>query len=427
MGQSNARRIQFVPRVTVQNPKDSVIQDVDYTGFFSIGDIVDVIDVDAHGNRTPISGGAGRTIEAIDPNNSVVLDVTVDTSGASGTPMIEVREIDDVQESVDRLFRRKFEGDVQFILRQDILAQELNAPSAGKTTYDIGDASFWRAGDLVDVMADEGLVQSDATIESVNPNADAANNKSTIVINSVVDISTKTNPYILNKTITVQKAVLRNQERIDSVDQPVRNEYKGIGDGQNVAFEAANLFVQGSSHVRLDSGITRLGTAGTRAYLIQGTGDSELTFTSMILGLDGNKTKVRVQSGAGYTINVTGSFISGFTITINDNGASATSQGIADALNADADAKRLIQTRYGGDGTGPVSTFGPTSLANGLDDGTGDYAEIEQVFENLISSTGFKWICFHVRVSEPNRLSKPPQSSEEIVFDYSKAADNVDR
>lgn len=425
MGQTNAKRVQFQPRETILNPKDDDTQDLAFTGYLQIGDTVDIIDEDAVGNIVSVLAD-DLTVLGIDPNTSVLLDATVDTTAATGTPKIRVQSIDDAQEAMDRLFRRKISGDVEFILRQDILAQSLDDPSIGKATYDIANAAFWRAGDLVDIIADEGLVASDIVIDSVNVNADAASNTSTIVTTTSVDTSSVTNPFFLNKTITAQKAILRNQERIDGVDQPIENEDMGVGDKKITAFESSTLFVEGSSKLLLDGRRMKLGTKGTLATLSQGSGDSELIFTSQVLGTAGNRTKMQVQSGAGFTISVSGNFTSGHTIVINDNGGAATSKEIADALNADATVKKLILAQFGGNGSGVVATFGPTNLASGADDGTGDYAELEQVFENAISGTGFKWVSLHIRPNERNRLNSPPDDDEELVIDYRKAADNVD-
>jgi len=426
MGQTNAKRVQFQPRETILNPKNDDIQDLAFTGYLQVGDTVDVIDVDAVGNIISVISD-NLTILAIDPNASVVLSAAVDTTTATVTPQLRVQSIDDAQQAIDRLYRKKISSDIEFILRQNITAQKLNSPTAGKTTYDIDDASLWRAGDLVDILADEGVIQTGVTIDSVSPNADATNNSATIVIVGVHDTSTFTNPFLLNKTITVQKAILRNQERIDGVDQPLENEFVGIGDAKLTVFESTILFVEGSSKLLLDGRRLRLGVKGTLATLVQGTGNSQLTFNSMVLGLDGNKTKIEVQAGAGLTVSVTGNFNSGHTITVNDNGGVATSQEIADAINSDATARRLILVQFGGTGAGTVAVFGPTSLAGGLNDGTGDYAELEQIFENLISSTGFKWVSLHIRTNERNRLNSPPDDDEELVIDYRKASDNVDR
>ena len=48
----------------------------------------------------------------------------------------------------------------------------------------------------------------------------------------------------MNKTITAQKAILRNQERIDEIDRPIKNEYAGVGDGACTVFKTVNLFLK---------------------------------------------------------------------------------------------------------------------------------------------------------------------------------------
>jgi hypothetical protein len=425
MGQTNLKRSQFNPRVTVTTPQNDDKQFVDFTGYFEIGDVVDVIDEDVNGNITSVLAD-NLTVLAINPNVALTLSSAVDTTLALGTPKIYCQQIDDGQDAVDRLYRRKHQGEVEFIEREDILDRRLNFPSAGKTTYYVANTSFWRAGDTADILADEGLVASGVIIDSVNPNADAANNRSTIVITTLVDTSTFTNPLLLNRTITAQSAIRRNQERIDGIDQPVENEDLGVGDGSLTAWEMIDLYVQHSTKLTLDGRRLKKGTAGTRAFLTQGAGNAQLIYTSMILGTDGNKTRVAVTAGAGIVVTITGNFASGYNISVTNNAGAATAVQIANALNAHAVAKRLVQVQYGGDGSGIPATFVLTFLASGLNDGTGDYAEIPQIFENLIVTTGFKWISLHIRPNERNRLNTPPQDDEELVIDYRQAGDNID-
>lgn len=425
MGQTNLKRTQFNPRATVTSPQNDDKQVVDFTGYFQIGDVVDVIDEDANGNIVSVLAD-NLTVLAINPGVAITLSASVDTTLATGTPKIYCQQIDDGQDAIDRLYRRKHQGEVEFVEREDILDRRLNFPSAGKTTYYVANTSFWRAGDTADILADEGLVASSVVIESVNPNADAANNRSTIVITSLVDTSTFTNPLLLNKTITAQSAIRRNQERIDGIDQPVENEDLGVGDGSFTAWEMVNLFVQHSSKLLLDGRRMKKGTAGTRASLTQGAGDAQLIYTSMIMGLDGNDTRVAVTAGAGVVVTVTGNFNSGYNVSVTNNAGAATAVQISAAINAHAVAKRIVQAQYGGDGSGTPATFALTNLAGGLNDGTGDYAELPQIFENLISTTGFKWVSLHIRPNEQNRLNNPPSDDEELVIDYRKAGDNVD-
>ena len=52
---------------------------------------------------------------------------------------------------------------------------------------------------------------------------------------------------------------------------------------------------------------------------------------------------------------------------------------------------------------------------------------IEQVFENKITGTGFKFISFNIRPDLPNRMNKAPKDSEEIDIAYVRIRDNQDR
>lgn len=429
MGQKNLIRTQFEPRVVITAPANDDKQVVNFTGYFEIGDTVDVIEVDAQGNVLSVVAD-NLSVLAVDPGVSLTLSSVVDTTGLAGTPMVRCQEIDDGFQAIDRLYRKPRTTEQVLVLRQPILAQELNQPSAGKTLYRIANTKFIRAGDKFDIYADGGLVASDVVIDSVANQADAVNNRAYVVITTLVDTSTATNPFLLAKDISLQDAIERNQERIDGIDQPVENEkmetLNGICDSKKTAFETALLFVAGSSKLHLDVGRMRIGAPGTRAALTQGAGTSQLIFTSLVLGLAGNSTKVKVQAGAGLTVAVTGNFSAGHTITVNDNAGAATALDIAGAINANAIAKRLVLVQYGSTGLGVVAAFGPTSLSGGLDDGTGDYAELEQVYRNNIANTGYKWVSFHIRPNERNRMNKPPEDDEELTVDYRRAIENMD-
>lgn len=434
----NAERLSFRPRQEITSLVNDDIQLLAFTGYFKVGDLVDVVDVDADGNILSTLAD-NLSVLNINPDVSVVLSAAVDTSAAVGTPMLVAQEIDDVQEAIDRLYRRKFSGAIQFTEIEAILGRKLNTPSGGQGTYFVEDVSFYRVGDVVDIVADEGAVATAANVLAISPNADDTNNKASIVIDQTPDTDTFTNPKFVNTSLTIEQAIRRNQERIDEIDKPVENEYMGVGESTIAAFEAANLFKSGTSKFLIDGNRKRLGTAGTRAFLEVGTfpgDDDALKFTSMLLGLLGNEVRVRVQAGAGFTIAVTKNYQAtggaihantDYLIVINDNGGAATSKEIADALNAHAVAKRIIQVQYGGDGSGVVAAFGPTALAGGLNDGTGDYAELEQIYENSIANTGYKWVSLHIRPNETNRLSRPPRDDEEMTIDYRRPSENVNR
>jgi hypothetical protein len=418
--QPNLERTYFRPQQEITSLADSTIQNLAFTGYYEVGDTVDIIDVGPDGCRISILGT--RTIVAIEKDEHLIFDSTIDTSLATGTPYAFVRNIDDGQEAIDRLYHKVQLGqECEFLV--PIINQSLNQPVGGKTTYAVADIGTLRAGDVIKVIADEGLVGS-ATIDSVDPKADESGNYSIVVINAVVDTSTFTNPKI--QAITpVCTVVDRLRDDIDKIDLPVENEALDTPDCLRTAFETDYLFRAGSTKLYLDGVRLKLGTVGTRAILTQGAGNSALTFTSMILGTSGNATKVAVVAGAGFTISVTGDFTSGHTISINDNGGAATAAQIAAALNADAIAKRLVQVVYGGDGSGVVAAFAATNLASGANDGSGDYAEIPQVINNQISNTGYKWVSLWILPTDRNRLNKPPRNSEELIIDYRRIMYNA--
>ncbi len=425
MAQKNLKRTLFQAKVNVLNLKNDDKQDVDFTGYFEVGDTVDFIDEGPNGFTVLVDN---LTILAIDDNQKfVVFDQVIDTTLATQNAKFTVQTIDDGHEAVDRLYRRIFRGAVGFNLSQSILDRKLNTPIVGQTTLFVEDTSFWQIGDTVDILADEGIIATNVTVTDVKVNADDINNRSHIAVAANVDTNLFTNPVIINTTINMESAVKRLQAVIDGIDHPVKNVYLGLGDNFHSVFKLPEAVVPGSTIVTLDGSRSLKGTAGTRATLIQGTGNSALTFTSMITGINGNKTTVEVVAGTGLVINVGGSFKNGMTISITNNGGAATALDIANALNNDLVTQRIIQVQYGGTGLGVITPFGPFNLTGGLDDWTLDYAELEQIYENNITGTGFKWISFNINKNIKNRMKGPPEDDEELMVDYTRAASNVNR
>lgn len=440
MGQANAKRIQWKSQhANITSALNDTRQETPFTGYFQLGDIVDVVEMDAAKNILSTLSD-NNTVAAIEKDVAITLGTTVDTSVPpnGGTYYITCQNIDDVQEAVDRLYHRgNSSEDLTCDFDLPIVAQFLNSPIGGQTKYEVSDVKGLQAGDSVQILdaAPAGGLIGTGTVISVNIAADEANNKSEIVISTLVDTSTATTPVIHSVGVTIKDCLERLSGRIDSIDDPIENEDEGLGNGTDCAFETSNLFLQGTSKVYLDGIRKKKGTAGTRASLAQGAGDSALTFTSMLMGLLGNEIRVKVQAGAGFAITVVKSYQANsnqivsagtdYLITINDNTGAATSQEIADALNAHAQVKRILMAQWGGDGTGVVAAFGPTALTGGLDNGAGDYAELPQIFENVISLTGYKWISFHLRPNERNRMSIPPEDDEEITMDYRMASVNA--
>lgn len=430
MGQTNLIRTQFDACELITSSANLARQDLAFTGYFEVGDTVDVVAAKiVNGECCIVSTLADNlTILAIETNDSLVFSATVDTTtalppGATGWYVVP-QQIDDGNAAIDRLYRRSGERIIQICVNE-VQASLQNAPLAGQTTLYVDDISLLRAGDPIQVIADSGLL-ANANIVSLAPNADDTNNYSTVVIDVVLDTSAETNVVICSTDLTEIVILDRLRENIDKIDQPVENEFIDLGDCENTVFSTDGLFLAGTSKLLLDGRRLRLGACGTRATHTQGTypaNNDALKYTSMVMGLDGNSVDVSVTAGAGLTVTVSGSYPS-FTVDCTDDSGAATAQQIADAINADAVAQRIVQVQYGGDGTGVVAPFAAASMAGGLDDGTGDYCEVEQVKNNAIVNTGFKWVSLHIRPNEKNRLNKPPRDSEELVIDYRKALTN---
>lgn len=426
MGQTNAIRVQFDPYELITSSINAARQEMAFTGYFQTGDVVSIVSRDANGCVLSTLA-TGLTVGAIEDGDALVFNTTVDTTTAlpaGGVGWYVVADpIDDVQEAIDRLYRTGAED--LFQLSADVNDSVSAFPGAGLTTLYVDDVSLFRAGDSVVITSDQGLLAT-TTIDSVLINADEINNQSAIIIDNEYDFSLNTGIRILSTDVTTEDVITRLRENIDAIDQPIENEYIGVGDCNNVVFDTNSLFLQGSSKLLLDGRRLRLGTAGTRAEGVFGAGNSELTYTSMVLGLAGNTIDVSVVSASGFDVTVSGSYEAGtLAVVANNNSNAGTAAQIAAAINADTDAQKLVQVVYGGTGAGTVAAFALTSLSGGLNDGTGDYAELPQVFDNEISQTGYKWLSLHIRPDQNNRLNSPPTGTEELVVDYRKALTNA--
>jgi hypothetical protein len=426
MGQTNAIRVQFDPAELITSSLNSARQTMAFTGYFEIGDDVSIVAKDANGCIISVLA-TGVGVLAIEDGIALTFDQLVDTTtalpaGAVGWYVID-DPIDDAQAAIDRLYRQAATDLFQLV--EDVVDSVSSTPIAGQTTLYVDDVNLFRVGDGVVITSDQGVL-STTTILDIDINADEINNRSAIVINDDIDLTSNTNVRILSTDVTVKEVIDRIRENIDAIDQPIENEYVGTGDCDSVVFDANSLFLSGSSKLLMDGRRLRLGTAGTLANNSFGAGNAALSYYSLVLGTAGNQIDVQVSGGAGLTVAVTGSYQAGtLAVIANSSGGTATAAQIAAAINADAEAQRLVQVVYGGNGSGVVTPFGLTALSGGLNDGVGDYAEMPQVYNNLISQTGYKWLSLHIRPLESNRLSVPPSNTEELVLDYRRALTNA--
>ena len=442
MGQPDLKRTQFKPCEIITTSLASARQEMAFTSYFKVGDQVDIVAKDANGCQIGAALATGLSLNAIEEGEALNFDASVDTTtalpaGAIGWYAV-AKSIDDGQESIDRLYRcytsfqdQSIQVCVSIVDGNDV---ELDTPVGGQSTHFVDDISCLRVGDAIQLTCDSGLVGT-ANIVALNLNGDEANNLSSVVLDDNLDTSGETGCQICSTEVTVTDLFDRIKENIDKIDQPIENEFIGVGNCDDTVFDSDNNYLSGTSHMLLDGNRKRLGLPGTRASHTEGAGNAQLIATSMILGRLGNEVELEVVSAPGLAVTVTKSFAynkgtdsfasAQYLIQVNNNSDAATAEDIANAINADADAQRIMQVQFGGDGTGAVVAFGPTNLLGGLDDGEGDYAEIPPLVNNEISLTGRAWFSFWILPVDANRMASPPEDSEELVVDYRRALTNA--
>jgi len=425
MSQANAERSQYDARQLITSAQNDDVQQVNDTAFFKRGDTVNIILIDADGCNVS-SVYTDVIVSGFCPEEKLVFDQVIDTSSPpAGTQFyVENKDLWDVQQALDRLYKCFSEPtDYPFPADPNILSQELDTPIVGQARYEVdGQVICFEAGDEIQIVCDEGIAYTGTVVSR-----DISNNK--IVLDSSVDLSAFTNCCLVNLTLTLKEVIGRLKSSV--VEGPVCNEDLALGDCKLTTYETASIFVDGCEAVYLDGSRLKRGTCGTKATLSNDAGNAELILTSQILGLDGNKTELVLVDPAApsspLSVAVTGSYNSGFTITVSletDGGSTiiSTAADVAAAIDLDADARRIVLAQFGGDGTGVQSALSATPLAGGLDDGTGDYCTSERLENNVIVGTGYSWVLLHIRPDEKNRLHSPPKNDEDLIIDYRKAS-----
>lgn len=420
MGQPNAKRLEYSSIQALTSATNDDFQTLSDTALVKVGDTLEFWDRNASGCLETLIGT--RVVTGVCPDTSITLDSAIDLTTVTGTAVIRNREIWTVQDAIQRLYECGFEPqDYKINWDASITACAVDTPVIGQSTHTVGDASCWEAGDSWAIISDEGLAGTGAVV-----GIDPLTNE--VTIDDSIDCGALTNPKLINTSVDLKTQLLRLKQQIDAVGTPLC-EALADGDCDNTAFYASQGFIQNSSGVYLDGNRKRKGTAGTRASLVNDTGNAEITFGSLVLGTDGNDIDIEFldpgSPSSALSVSVTGSYDGAdrvVSVSLETDGGSAiisTAQEVAEAINADADAKRLVTALWGGDGTGVQSALVATPLAGGLNDGTGDYTELQQVDNNLL--TKYAILSFHIRPTENNRMHCPPQVSEEIDLCFSEA------
>lgn len=446
MGQKNAKRSQFKAQEIITSSLAAARQTMVFTGYYEVGDYVNIVAVDASG-ATLSTLASNVQIAAIQKNVALIFSASVDTSTALPAGAVgwyaQCKDIDDLHKSEDRLYRKRANvdapGNLQIavnVVDDSLLGVDINGGVAATNSVQLVDETgLLRVGDAVQVLADSGLLGS-ATIVALDSRADNINNYSRIEIDALIDTSGETNVTVVATGLTLSQITARLAQNIDSIDLPVENEDLDSGNNIDTVFETDNLFLLRTSKVLIDGTRKVLGTAGNRAFLALGSfpaANTAIRGDAMILGLLGNEIEFRIVAAAGTAITVQKQFAmagngsvagSYYRISINNNSGAATTKELCDLLNAHAEVRRIAQFRYGGDGLGLAAAVAYTNFAGGLDNGTKDYAELEQVFNNEISQTGYKFISFRI-VDQINRMHLPPETDEDLTIDYRRALTNA--
>lgn len=419
MGQPNAKRLEFVSIQNLTSSANDDFQTLTDTALIKVGDVLEFWDRDAAGCLTTLIGT--RTVTGVCPDTSITLDSAIDLTTVSGTAAVRNRNIWDVQRAIERLYRHGHEAqDYLLYWSPAITATLTDTPIVGQSIHTVSDASCFAAGDTWSIISDEGLAGT-GTVVSI----DAATNQ--VTIDSNIDAGSLTNPKLINTSVDLKTQLMRLKSLIDQLGAPVCDYFDG--DCNDTVYFSSQSMVENSSHFYLDGVKKRKGTAGTRASLVAGAGNAELAIESVVLGLLGNDIDIVIVDPAAasqpLTVSVTGTLQGAdrlITVSLATDGGSAitsTALQVAQAINAHPEAKKLVQVIAGGDGSGIVAALAQTPLAGGLNDGTGDYAEIRTVENNQLG--GFDLVSLHIRPEENNRLSCAPQESEEIDLCYGKA------
>ena len=414
MPQSDALRLQLSACRELTSSIDSVRQTLTNTGYFKIGDVVDIYDKDSAGCLGTSQGT--RTINGICPNEAIVFDSTFDTSSFTGTPTICNRSLQNLQDAHDRWAECHVHAQNRLIWPAvSITAHQQDTPIVGQMTVTLpSDAICFDTGDSYQVICDSGIVISGTVVSN-----DLGLNE--IILDDSADLTSETNCKLVGTSLTEMQLFSRLKSSITSVRK--YGHHCGVGNCNQTVFKLSEVFVQDSLEVHADAGWLKRGTCGTLADDTQGAGNSEVTFTSRILNTNGNSVQWEYIAGAGApVVTVTGDFPT-FTVTITgDSAGTATAQDVADAINASAAAELIGYAIYGGDGTGVLTPFAATALTGGLNDATYDFCELEQVVNNVVTASGYRYFAMNIRdETEPNRWQSPPRDSEEMSCSYNAA------
>lgn len=213
MGQPNANRLQYEHIQPLTSSLNDDRQTIANTGCLEIGDILEFWDRDGNGCLETLIGT--RTLTGICPNEAITLDSTIDLTVVSGTAVIRNRSIDDIGQALGRYCAKIYQSDdYRLVWAPAILASETDTPSGGQSRHEVEDSTCFEAGDLWQIISDEGLAGS-GTVVSTDDAQDL------VVIDDSIDaFGTLTNPKLINTSVTLKTHLLRIKDAIANSGKP---------------------------------------------------------------------------------------------------------------------------------------------------------------------------------------------------------------
>jgi len=432
MGQPNFSRLQPIFRQLITSSINDDIQTLSNTAKFKVGDTVEIWEWDAKGCPATLLGTG--IVTGICTNTSIVFDTVIDTSSATFEVYAYNCTVRNGQQFADRIFDcfGNF-ANYKMPFAPGITGTVLDSPIVGQSTHNVTDSSCLLAGDTYTIICDEGVAYS-GTVISTN---DA---QGIVVVDNNTDLSSFTNCKIVNTSLTLEQQIIRLKGDISVLGSPIEEDF--VGDCDHLLFETSSNFVSTSPRTFIDGVKKKSGVCGTVATLFTGAGNVELQIYSSVTGVLGNTIDIERLDPAApsipLSITVTGTMQDGdkkISVTLETDVGSAilsTTKDVADALNADSEAKLWLRAIYGGDGLGLQTALAATALGGttaGLDDATGDYCVVEKIDPNtnLLTGGGFCFISFNVildgsATDNKNRMQAIPDNSEDINVEYSVGA-----
>lgn len=216
----NLERIYYEAKSEITSRLDSTRQEMFFTGYFRIGDMVDIVDMDNYGNIISIMGSG--IVITFEKDAALILDTSVDTSNPTGKPWAMVNSIANGQKAIDRLYST-VQSITECELQEPILSQ------LSPVSYQVNDIGIFRVGDLGRIIHSAGSSDLFTVMDKIHTGG--LNNSGEIVIDSPIDISTFINPRF-QIIVTICGEIMNLKDEVESLNNFIADDnFKAISVG----------------------------------------------------------------------------------------------------------------------------------------------------------------------------------------------------